>query len=289
MKNMIFNFVKMHGLGNDFIIPEINEGDFTDLPELAKILCDRHTGIGADGILLVCNSDRENIRMRIFNTDGTEAEMCGNGIRCFAKYVYEKKIISDQKFTIETLAGKIIPELFIDDGIVTKVRVNMNTPKLIDDEESLINFNDDTNSNISEKLHKKILINENIFHTSSLTLGVPHSILYVDEIVNAEIKLIGSLIEKHESFPKGTNVNFVKVVNNNEIIMRTWERGAGQTLACGTGSCAAGVASFLDGKTDKKITVHLELGDLEIELIDNSVFMTGPAQQVFEGKISLNF
>ena len=286
---MIFNFVKMHGLGNDFIIPEINEADLTDLSELAKILCDRHTGIGADGILLVCNSNEENIRMRIFNSDGTEAEMCGNGIRCFAKYVYEKKIISDQKFTIETLAGKIIPELFIDDGIVTKVRVNMNTPKLIDDEESLINFNDDTISNISEKLHKKILINENIFHTSSLTLGVPHSILYVDEIVNAEIKLIGSLIEKHESFPKGTNVNFVKVVNNNEIIMRTWERGAGQTLACGTGSCAAGVASFLDGKTDKKITVHLELGDLEIELIDNSVFMTGPAQQVFEGKISLNF
>lgn len=289
MKNMIFNFVKMHGLGNDFIIPEINEADLTDLSELAKILCDRHTGIGADGILLVCNSNEENIRMRIFNSDGTEAEMCGNGIRCFAKYVYEKKIISDQKFTIETLAGKIIPELFIDDGIVTKVRVNMNTPKLIDDEESLINFNDDTISNISEKLHKKILINENIFHTSSLTLGVPHSILYVDEIVNAEIKQIGSLIEKHESFPKGTNVNFVKVVNNNEIIMRTWERGAGQTLACGTGSCAAGVASFLDGKTDKKITVHLELGDLEIELIDNSVFMTGPAQQVFEGKISLNF
>lgn len=286
---MIFNFVKMHGLGNDFIIPEINEADLTDLSELAKILCDRHTGIGADGILLVCNSNEENIRMRIFNSDGTEAEMCGNGIRCFAKYVYEKKIISDQKFTIETLAGKIIPELFIDDGIVTKVRVNMNTPKLIDDEESLINFNDDTISNISEKLHKKILINENIFHTSSLTLGVPHSILYVDEIVNAEIKQIGSLIEKHESFPKGTNVNFVKVINDHEIIMRTWERGAGQTLACGTGSCAAGVASFLDGKTDKKITVHLELGDLEIELIDNSVFMTGPAQQVFEGKISLNF
>ena len=286
---MIFNFVKMHGLGNDFIIPEINEADLTDLSELAKILCDRHTGIGADGILLVCNSNEENIRMRIFNSDGTEAEMCGNGIRCFAKYVYEKKIISDQKFTIETLAGKIIPELFIDDGIVTKVRVNMNTPKLIDDEESLINFNDDTISNISEKLHKKILINENIFHTSSLTLGVPHSILYVDEIVNAEIKQIGSLIEKHESFPKGTNVNFVKVINDHEIIMRTWERGAGQTLACGTGSCAAGVASFLDGKTDKKITVHLELGDLEIELIDNSVFMTGIAQQVFEGKISLNF
>lgn len=286
---MIFNFVKMHGLGNDFIIPEINEADLTDLSELAKILCDRHTGIGADGILLVCNSDRENIRMRIFNTDGTEAEMCGNGIRCFAKYVYEKKIISDQKFTIETLAGKIIPELFIDDGIVTKVRVNMNTPKLIDDEESLINFNDDTISNISEKLHKKILINENIFHTSSLTLGVPHSILYVDEIVNSEIKILGSLIEKHESFPKGTNVNFVKVVNDHEIIMRTWERGAGQTLACGTGSCAAGVASFLDGKTVRKITVHLELGDLEIELIDNSVFMTGPAQQVFEGRISLNF
>lgn len=286
---MIFNFVKMHGLGNDFIIPEINEADLTDLSELAKILCDRHTGIGADGILLVCNSDRENIRMRIFNSDGTEAEMCGNGIRCFAKYVYEKKIISDQKFTIETLAGKIIPELFIDDGIVTKVRVNMNTPKLIDDEESLINFNDDTISNISEKLHKKILINENIFHTSSLTLGVPHSILYVDEIVNSEIKILGSLIEKHESFPKGTNVNFVKVVNDHEIIMRTWERGAGQTLACGTGSCAAGVASFLDGKTVRKITVHLELGDLEIELIDNSVFMTGPAQQVFEGRISLNF
>lgn len=279
----------MHGLGNDFIIPEINEADLTDLSELAKILCDRHTGIGADGILLVYNSNEENIRMRIFNSDGTEAEMCGNGIRCFAKYVYEKKIISDQKFTIETLAGKIIPELFIDDGIVTKVRVNMNTPKLIDDEESLINFYDDTNSNISEKLHKKILINENIFHTSCLTLGVPHSILYVDEIVNAEIKLIGSLIEKHESFLKGTNVNFVKVVNNNEIIMRTWERGAGQTLACGTGSCAAGVASFLDGKTDKKITVHLELGDLEIELIDNSVFMTGPAEQVYEGKISLTF
>lgn len=286
---MIFNFVKMHGLGNDFIIPEINEADLTDLSELAKILCDRHTGIGANGILLVCNSNEENIRMRIFNSDGTEAEMCGNGIRCFAKYVYEKKIISDQKFTIETLAGKIIPELFIDDGIVTKVRVNMNTPKLIDDEESLINFNDDTNSNISEKLHKKILINENIFHTSSLTLGVPHSILYVDEIVNSEIKILGSLIEKHESFPKGTNVNFVKVVNDHEIIMRTWERGAGQTLACGTGSCAAGVASFLDGKTVRKITVHLELGDLEIELIDNSVFMTGPAQQVFEGRISLNF
>lgn len=279
----------MHGLGNDFIIPEINETDLNDLPELAKKLCDRHTGIGADGILLVCKSDKENIRMRIFNSDGTEAEMCGNGIRCFAKYVYERNIITETKFSIETLSGKIIPELFIEDGKVTKVRVNMNTPKLIEDEKSEINFNDITKNNISEKLHRTIIVNQSVLNITSLILGVPHTMVYIDEILNNEIKLLGPIIEKNESFPKGTNVNFVKVVNENEIIMRTWERGAGQTLACGTGSCAAGVATFLDGKTNKKITVHLELGDLEIELIDNSVFMTGPAEQVYEGKISLTF
>jgi diaminopimelate epimerase len=279
----------MHGLGNDFIIPEISEKDISDLAQFANKLCNRHTGIGADGILLVCPSESCDIKMRIINSDGSEAEMCGNGIRCFAKYVYENRILNKSKFTIETLAGEIVPELFIQNGNVTNVRVRMNNPKFIENEDIEINIESESIASNSDKIHKQIQLNDSVFEITSLTLGVPHSIMYVEDIQKTNIKFIGPYIEKDKIFPKGTNVNFVQVLNENEIIMRTWERGAGQTLACGTGSCAAGVGAYFDGKTNKKITVHLELGDLDIEIKDKSIYMTGPAELVFEGTIELNF
>lgn len=270
-------FTKMHGLGNDFIFMHTINPEHYDLSKLAITLCDRRLGIGADGIILVLPSEKADIRMRIINSDGSEANMCGNAIRCFAKYVNENKLLDKEKFTIETFAGTIIPELNITSGKVTSVRVDMGEPQL---ERAAIPMTGPNNKVIDEQL----LVNGHNFSITSLLMGVPHTMVFVDDAEKIDVTGIGPQIEKHQSFPKGTNVNFVKVLNSGEIKIRTWERGAGATLACGTGCCASAVASILNNKTARKVTVHVAVGSLLIEWAeDNHVYMTGPAETVFKG------
>jgi len=273
-------FQKMHGLGNDFILMDEIDPSQYNLPELAIKLCDRHQGIGADGIILILPSKIADVKMRIINSDGSEANMCGNGIRCFAKYVFDNQINTANSFTIETGAGIMIPELIIEDGKVKLVKVNMGAPIL---ERSEIPMKGTQGQVINEIL----AIDGKDYFITSLLMGVPHTIVFVDHVDDTDIVTIGMKIEKHPYFIKGTNVNFVEVLNDHEIKIRTWERGAGSTLACGTGSCASAVASSLNNKTGKTVTVHLTLGSLLIEWIDGIVYMTGTANHVFEGEVKI--
>lgn len=273
-------FQKMHGLGNDFILMDEIDPLKYDLTALAIKLCDRHQGIGADGIILILPSEIADVKMRIINSDGSEANMCGNGIRCFAKYVYDNKINTATSFTIETGAGVMIPELIVEDGKVLFVRVNMGAPQL---ERSAIPMLGAAGKVINESLH----IADKEYKITSLLMGVPHTIIFVDHLDETDIVTIGRQIEKHPAFPKGTNVNFVEMINEHEVKMKTWERGAGSTLACGTGSCATAVATSLNGKTGHEVTVHLALGDLLIEWLDGIVYMTGSANHVFTGEVDI--
>lgn len=273
-------FSKMHGLGNDFIVIDARGKEDLDYNSLAKRMCHRHIGVGADGLLLVLDSDIADIRMRIINSDGSEAEMCGNGIRCFAKYVFERGIVKKDKFKVETLAGIIEPELFVNEyGLVEKVKVNMGKPSF---KRKDIPMQGEPES---DAINTSIEVDGKEYKITSLLMGVPHTILFVDDVEKVDIYTLGPKIEKHEIFPRKTNVNFVQVIDKNNIKVRTWERGAGATFACGTGSCASVIASHINGFTERKANVHLYFGTLEIEWQDDGiVFMTGPAEEVFVGE-----
>ncbi|GFR35053.1 diaminopimelate epimerase [Thermobrachium celere] len=263
------NFVKMHGLGNDFIIFEALDKVNYDWNEIAKKVCDRHIGIGADGILIVENSDIADVKMVIINSDGSYAEMCGNGLRCFSKYVYERGIVKKEILNIETGAGVLEVVLKIENGIVKGVRVNMGKPILEEDK----NF-------------YKLNVLDRTFNATTMIMGVPHTVIYVDEIKDEDVIKYGPIIEKMDMFKRGTNVNFVKIIDDKHIQVRTWERGAGYTLACGTGTCASVVASYINNFTDKNVIAHLKLGDLRINYEDY-VYMEGPAEFICEGRILL--
>lgn len=273
-------FQKMHGLGNDFILMDGTGLLNYDLGALAINLCDRHQGIGADGIILILPSANADLKMRIINSDGSEANMCGNGIRCFAKYVYDNKINTSKSFTIETGAGVMVPKLITEDGKVLFVKVNMGKP---DFERSAIPMI----GAAGQVIHEPLMVSGKEHRITSMLMGVPHTMLFVDRLNDIDIVTIGRQIEKDPIFTKGTNVNFVEIINDQEIKVRTWERGAGSTLACGTGSCASAVASCINGKTGKIVTVHLMLGDLLVEWLDGVVFMTGSANHVFSGEITI--
>jgi diaminopimelate epimerase len=284
---MKIDFVKMHGLGNDFILIDcLNKslGDSSFLSYLAKKLCDRNFGIGADGLILILPSSKADLRMRIFNFDGSEAQMCGNGIRCFAKYAYENKLVSKNKFTVETLAGIITPELIFQDLKNKKnfrIKVNMGTPKLRRRE---IPMNgEDTPTVVDETLKINPV---QTFKITCVSMGNPHCIIFVDDVQSIPVDEIGPKIENHSLFPEKTNVEFIQVVNRKEINFRVWERGVGETLACGTGACAALVASVLNKKTNREATIHLPGGDLDIQWADDGhVYMTGPTELVFKGEM----
>jgi len=284
---MKIEFVKMHGLGNDFILIDcINKslGDSSFLSYLAKKLCDRNFGIGADGLILILPSSKADLRMRIFNYDGSEAQMCGNGIRCFAKYAYKNKLVSKNKFTVETLAGKIIPELIIINDQVSGIKVNMGTPKLRRRE---IPMNGEDTPTVVDEVLK--INTEQTFKITCVSMGNPHSITFVDDVQSIPVDKIGPKIENHSLFPEKINVEFIQVLNRKEINFRVWERGVGETLACGTGACAALVAAVLNKKTDRKATIHLPGGDLNIQWADDGyVYMTGPAELVFRGEMNIN-
>ncbi|CCJ34174.1 diaminopimelate epimerase [Caloramator australicus] len=267
-------FAKMHGLGNDFIVINNLDGRNIDYSNLARKICDRHFGIGADGLLVVEKSKIADIKMLIFNSDGSQAEMCGNGIRCFAKYVFEKEILKKEKMIIETLAGIMVAELKINNSLVNFVKINMGKPQ-INNIESIFNLKVDN-------LNYEINLNEKKFIASTLLMGVPHTIIYTEDIKDDDILIFGPQIEKLDFYPYKTNVNFVKVISNKKIKVKTWERGAGLTLACGTGSCASVVAAYLNGLTNNLVEVELEAGSLFIEYNDD-VYMEGPAEFICEG------
>jgi len=276
------NFVKMHGAGNDFILINLLEGNSPlDYSLLAPKLCDRNFGIGADGLLFIMPSETADIKMRIINSDGSEAEMCGNGIRCFAKFVYEEGIINKNIIEVETLAGKIIPEIILNNNKVASVRVDMGEPKL---ERSQIPMFGEEGRVIKEKL----VIAEKEFEVTAVSMGNPHCVIFVPNIKEIEIEKWGPLIEKHPVFPRKTNVEFVQVITPSEVVMRVWERGAGITLACGTGACATLTAGVLNNYINRKASIKLLGGELTVEWEENNhLYMTGPAIEVFRGVISI--
>lgn len=267
-------FLKAHSFGNDFIILDdpslVSKKNF---PSLAKQLCDRHTGIGADGILIVLPSKKADIRMRIINADGSEANMCGNGIRCFAKYIFEHGIIKKKKLSIETSAGIIKPELTIRKGKVATIKVEMGSP--------LFKI---------KNIHRPLKILGKKYYLTNLIMGAIHTVIFVNQLDKKEIIKTGPIIEKHKLFLQKTNVDFVKVISPTKIKLITWERGVGLSMACGTGACAAAVASHMNGKTKREVTVQLGLGDLHIEWNENNiVYMTGKTPtNICEGEILFN-
>lgn len=268
----------MHGLGNDFVVVEQKDVSGADLADFSKKVCTRRLGAGADGVIVVCPSEKADVRMRIFNANGTEAEMCGNGIRCFAKYVYENGIVDKENFTVETLAGIMKPGMDIRGGSVFSVRVDMG--KALFSGESLPRPDD-----VGDIKDFNLDIGDRTVNICAVLVGVPHAVVFVPEIKEEDVLSLGPAIEKHSVFPCGTNVDFVKAADKSTLYIKTWERGAGLTLACGTGSCAAAVAANIRGITGKKVTVRHKAGDLEIELTDDKVYMSGPAEAVYAGEL----
>ena len=273
-------FIKVHGLGNDFILLEQAAYEGRDLAKLAIRLCDRHTGIGADGLLLVAAPGREDadIRMRIINQDGSEAEMCGNGIRCFAGYVFDQGLVSGTEFRVETKAGVMVPHISAEGGRVKDVKIDMGKPAL---ERQAIPMDGSAGTVLAEKL---VLEYGSSYAITSMFMGVPHTMVFVDSLGDELVSSVGRRIEKNPVFPQGTNVNFVVIHGRSKIEVRTWERGAGATLACGTGCCASAVAACLNGYTDRNVTVQVQLGSLQIQYAaDETVWMSGPAEIVYRG------
>lgn len=283
---MELEFVKMEGLGNDFIILDDRKESIEkheNYPSLAKRLCSRHFGIGADGIILILESPDHDIKFRIYNSDGSHAQMCGNGMRCFAKYLYESRIISKKRIRVDTKAGTIIPEVITNNkGLVESIRVDMGEPDLLCKD---IPFKSENEKAIEEPLK----VGEKAYLITAVGMGNPNAVIFVDDITTIDVKTTGPLIENHERFPEKTNVEFVEAVNPDELKMKVWERGAGITLACGTGACACLVAASLTGRASKKVIIHLDGGDLEIywDETTNHIFKTGPAVEVFKGVLNL--
>ncbi|MTH53853.1 diaminopimelate epimerase [Bacillus mangrovi] len=277
-----FQFTKMHGLGNNYIYVNMFEESLNEssLAKIAREASNPFTGIGSDGMILICPSEHAPVKMRIFNNDGSEALNCGNGLRCVAKYAYEHQLVTDKIFKIETLSGLVEAEVHTDNGRVYSVTVDMGKPRLLKKEIPMVG--DPEEQTISEKM---TFLGEE--HTiTALSMGNPHIIFNVDRIEAAPLTELGPVVEKDPRFSEGINVEFVETVNETELNFRVWERGSGITQACGTGACAAAVASVLNGKSPrgKDITVHLAGGDLIINWTEQgNVLMTGPAEVIAEG------
>jgi diaminopimelate epimerase len=274
----------MHGLGNDFVVVDCITHPYNveQLVAAAPFLCDRHFGIGGDGLILVLPSLDGDFRMRIINSDGSEPEMCGNGIRCFARYVYEHGLTTKTQLMVNTLAGLICPELVLEDGHMRAVRVDMGEPRL---ERSEIPMQGPAGQVLEEPLQ----VNGSGYRVTAVSMGNPHAVIFVENADAFPVEQVGPKIETHPDFPRKTNVEFVQVINPTHLKMRVWERGAGITLACGTGACATLVAGVLTGHAERTAVVDLPGGPLEIAWsdADNHVYMTGPAEEVFGGTIGI--
>ncbi len=274
----MIKFTKMHGIGNDYLYIDARRKKIANVEKLAVAMSDRHFGVGADGIILILNSDVADFKMRIFNADGSEAEMCGNGIRCFAKYLFDHGLTKKKKVSVETLAGVKYMNLYTRHNKVDKVSVDLGEPILLRER---IPMKGDPGMVIEELLQ----VDGVKFNITAVSMGNPHCVIYVEDVKSFPVEKYGPMIENHPIFPKRTNVEFVQVVNDHEVIQRTWERGSGETMACGTGASAVTVAGVLTKRTGRKSVVHLAGGNLEIEWSesDNHVYLTGPAVEVFEG------
>ena len=277
---MKLTFTKMHGIGNDFIMLSGVQEITMDWALLAVRLCNRYFGIGADGIIFAEASEKADFKMRIFNSDGTEAEMCGNGIRCFAKLLFEQGLVQKTQMQIETLAGIIKPEIICEDKEVVLVKVDMGEPILHGTTIPTI-FAED------KIVAKEIIADDRIFKFTAVSMGNPHAVVFVEALAEFPLHKYGKLLENHTYFPRKTNVHFVQINSVKELTMKTWERGAGETLACGTGACATVVAASLNNLTEREVLVHLPGGDLQINwnMLNNHLYMTGPAETIFTGTV----
>ncbi|MEW6356171.1 MAG: diaminopimelate epimerase [Planctomycetota bacterium] len=271
-------FTKMHGIGNDYVYVNCFEETIADPAKLAVAVSDRHFGIGGDGLIMVCPSDVADCKMRILNADGSEAEMCGNGIRCVAKFAYERGISKKNPMKVETLAGVKTIDLIVKNNRVEKATVDMGAPRL---NRADIPMTGPQGRVVDEPL----VVDGATYRITCVNVGNPHCMIFVDDVDAVHLEQVGPKIENHKVFPKRINVHFVQVLGKAEIKMRTWERGSGITLACGTGATATCVACALNEKTGRKILAHLPGGDLELNWSDNDrIYMTGPATEVFQGE-----
>lgn len=275
-------FTKMQGLGNDYVYVNCFQETIENPSETAIKVSDRHFGIGSDGLILIKPSEVADFRMDMYNADGSQAEMCGNGIRCVAKYVYDYGLTDQTEISVETLAGIKYLKLQIMDGKVVRITVNMGQPELVPDK---IPVQADGDRVVDEP----IVVNGVTYKMTCVSMGNPHCIVFIDDTANFPLEEIGPMFENHERFPKRVNTEFIQILNRNEVNMRVWERGSGETLACGTGACASAVACVLNGLTEDEITLHLLGGDLSVrwDREENVVYMTGPAKVVFDGEIVL--
>ena len=277
----MLQFTKMHGLGNDYVYMDAINQKIENRSELAKFVSDRHFGIGSDGLILICPSEKADFKMQMFNQDGSEAEMCGNGIRCVGKFVYDKGLTKKETITVETLAGIKTLVMTAKNGKIETARVDMGEPILEPEKIPVI-------SNENPVKNLKLEVENKDFTFTCVSMGNPHAVTFIKEDVNKfDICKYVAKLEVNKAFPKKANIEFINVIDDKTLNMRVWERGAGETLACGTGACAVTVSAILNGYTKRAITVHLLGGDLKIEWNknDNHVYMTGPATTVFEGKI----
>lgn len=275
-------FTKMQGLGNDYVYVNCFEEKIENPKDLAIKLSNRHYGIGSDGLIMINPSKVADCEMEMYNADGSRSEMCGNGIRCVGKYVYDYGLTDKTSIAVETLAGIKYLDFTIENGKVKFVKVDMGSPELVPANIPVVAEGDTA-------IDTPILVDGEEYHMTCVSMGNPHTVVYVEDVQGLDIETIGPKFENHERFPKRVNAEFVKVLDRNTVEMRVWERGSGETLACGTGACAVAVASILNGYTDNKVTVKLLGGDLLIEWDReaNKVYMTGPAEVSFDGEIQL--
>ena len=296
MKNTQINFTKMHGCKNDYLYIDCTKNELINPAKVSVKLSDRHTGIGSDGIILICPSSVADFRMRIFNADGSEAEMCGNGIRCVGKYVYDFGLTDKDEVRIETgvrtdeeeSTGEIpknrikILKLKIEEGKVVSATVDIGKPILTPSEIPVISDKD-------KCINEAVNVDDKDWYLTCISMGNPHAVTFVDDTRSLNLPEIGPKFEFNKIFPNRTNTEFIKVISRNEIEMRVWERGSGETLACRTGACASAYAAMLNGLADNEVTVHLLGGDLIIKYDQNTdhIFMTGPCETVFSGSITI--
>lgn len=275
-------FTKMQGLGNDYVYVNCMEQMVEDAAETARRVSDRHFGIGSDGLILICPSDKADFEMRMYNADGSRGEMCGNGIRCVGKYVYDYGLTDKTSLSVETLGG--IKHLFleVEGGKVSLVKVDMG-PAILEPEKIPVTAEG------SRVVDEPLCVDGKTFRMTCVSMGNPHAVIYVDDVQGMDLEKTGPSFENHERFPNRINTEFAHVLDRNTVEMRVWERGSGETLACGTGACAVAVASILNGYMEDQVTVRLLGGDLKIEWDReaNKVYMTGPAEVVFDGEIRL--
>ncbi len=272
-------FTKMQGCGNDYVYVNGFTEKIADKPAFVKAVSDRHFGVGGDGAIFINPSEEADFEMEMYNADGTRAEMCGNGIRCVAKYVYDKGLTDKEQISIVSFGNVKYVDLYVKEGLVSSVRVNMGEPILEAEKVPVI-------SAMKRSVDEPVTVNGKEYRMTCVSMGNPHAVVFMEDVANLDIASVGSLFENHQVFPNRTNTEFVEVVDRTHVNMRVWERGTGETMACGTGCCATVVAGVLNGLTEEKVTVRVLGGEIEIQWDreENLVYMTGPAATVFEGE-----